>query len=107
MAAKGPGAGRAQRGQRRSEEAATRIRFRTVNGSLYEIDLGAGVWLRIARTGRSGKLRTEGGEIVALAPLQLGRSAALLFLPFNADVVRFLVTSAVISIEPQGADRPN
>jgi hypothetical protein len=54
------------------------IQLRTINGSLYELDLGACVWRRVARPSRSGDLRSEGGEIIALGPLRIGYSAGVL-----------------------------
>jgi hypothetical protein len=83
-----------------SSDGRLAIRFRTVNGSLYEIDYGANIWRRIERTAHSGELRAEGGELIMAAPLALGRSAGLLYLPFDGDVSRILVTSPVITIEP-------
>jgi hypothetical protein len=75
------------------------VRLRTATGSRYDIDLGLMVWRRVTRTTRSGDLRSEGGEVIAMGPLQLGKSAALLYLPFDADVARLLVTSPLVEIE--------
>lgn len=83
------------------------IRFETLTGSLYELDLGLLVWRRVVRTSRSGDLRMEGGEVIALGPLRVGYSAALLTLPFDADVMRLLTTSPVVRIERQASGRPD
>jgi hypothetical protein len=86
-------------------EAAARpiVQLQTATGSSYEVDLGLMVWRRTARTAQSGELRAEGGEVIAMGPLQLGKSAALLYLPFDADVERLLVTSPLVRIETRSA----
>ncbi|HWH24332.1 MAG TPA: hypothetical protein VNW68_05495 [Candidatus Limnocylindria bacterium] len=87
--------------------ASARLRFRTVNGSLYEIDYGAGTWRRLRRTARSGELGHEGGEFLAHEPLRLGRSGVLLVIPFELDEVRVLMTSPIVSIEPVRETQPD
>jgi hypothetical protein len=77
-----------------------RIQFRTVNGSLYEIDYDIGIWRRLNRTNQSGDLRFEGGELLAHQPLKLGQSAFIVFVPFDEDDVKVLMTSPIASIEP-------
>jgi hypothetical protein len=89
-----------KRGDRLGQSTSLRLRFRTATGSLYEIDYGAGTWRRVTKTGRSGRLRSEGGELVEQLPLQLGKCARIVFVPPDVNHRRLLVTSPVVSIEP-------
>jgi hypothetical protein len=71
------------------------IRLITETGSLYELNLSTKIWRRLRKTERSGDLRAEGGQIWLIGPIFRGVSLSLVYLPFDGDRERLLVTSPV------------
>lgn len=80
------------------------VRIQTATGSVYDIDLDAGIWHRVPTLG-SGRLRGERGTILAFHHAGLGRSAVLECPPLVVDSERrVVVTSALVAID-WGDDR--
>lgn len=75
------------------------LRFRTETGSTYEIDGDAGTWRRLGTTMASGRLRTEGGWLLARPEIVVGSSAVVAFAVDESPVPRVLITSRVVAIE--------
>lgn len=83
-------------------EPAARTRFKTVNGSVYEIERDAdGMrWRRLEATCRSGVLRqTDGWPLLTWPDIDLGRRALLIGPPLVAPTgVRIVETTLVMEI---------
>jgi len=80
----------------------TEVRFRTETGSVYTVDNERLTWRRVHRTTRSGRLRTESGELTAPVVPRVGESATLVGPPFRLGVgPRLIVTTPVVAVLPR------
>lgn len=81
------------------------ITFVTANGSVYEVDEEKKSWRRVSKSGESGSLREEGGNLLRIIRLAEGESALL-----QDDKVlpganfHLIMTSPVVSIVREGED---
>lgn len=80
-----------------------RTRFRTLSGSIYEIErdeVGGMRWRRLEATLRSGRLRqADGWPLLVWPDIALGRPALLIGPPLVAPVgVRVVETSPVVEV---------
>jgi hypothetical protein len=76
-----------------------RWRFRTENGTIYEVDKQAMGWRRISSTPDSGFTRHDGGRLVQWPELEAGARAEL----FDDDILpghimHCVLTSKIVAI---------
>jgi hypothetical protein len=72
---------------------------KTRSGSIYALDDSAMIWERIEKTGDSGLLRTETGQLLSFPQVKLGQRALILGPPINEQsVARTIVTTPIVEI---------
>jgi hypothetical protein len=76
------------------------IRFKTITGSVYEIDTENLRWARLSYTENSGYVRGENGPLLAIPEVKLGHSVIMNCPPVDDKYVgRLIITSAVMEVE--------
>jgi hypothetical protein len=76
------------------------IRFKTITGSVYEIDTEHMRWARVTETENSGYVRGETGLLVDIPEVNLGCSVIMICPPVDDRYVgRLIITGAVMEVE--------
>jgi hypothetical protein len=78
-----------------------RKKVTTTTGSIYVIDEKNKKWERISSTDQSGDIRTDSGNILNQNPINfvIGKSIVIATDPFTSGTIRFIGTSAIVSVE--------
>jgi hypothetical protein len=84
-------------------ETATRIRFSTSSGSLYELDREQLTWTRLKHHPDSDSLRTESGQLYEWPEVVVGEPVVMLGAGLSFGV-REITTSPVTAIGPAPDD---